>query len=93
MPISIPVNSEDLDHFFARERWVHHVEKLTPQNLIDSVALPDPETDDALAQLSELCIVYMKTVKGMIEESPTGFLRLIAQVGAYVPHYSIHPRC
>ncbi|KAJ7616243.1 hypothetical protein DFH06DRAFT_111760 [Mycena polygramma] len=79
-PISLPVNFEDLDVFFTREKWVQHVVGFTPVELEAASVLP-PETNAAPSQLVQAVRQYMQTIKEKIDAS-TGVMKLIAQVGS-----------
>jgi hypothetical protein len=78
LPISMPVNTQDLDQFFHRERWIEHLDGMTLEAVQDLTS-PDDESFD---QIKVLVVGYFGVVQKQIKRHAShDLLRKMAQVG------------
>ncbi|KAJ7120621.1 hypothetical protein C8R43DRAFT_1136784 [Mycena crocata] len=82
LPVSLPVNNQDLDQFFHREGWIEHLAGVTPQAINALVDLPDEKQHHWLPRLRDYIMKYLGIVQRYIKRHTShGLMRKMAQVG------------
>ncbi|KAJ7435402.1 hypothetical protein FB451DRAFT_1379456 [Mycena latifolia] len=82
LPVSLTVNTQDLDQFFQREGWIEHLAGMLPAEVNALVDLPKDKDNLYLKRLREYLLKYLEVIQGYIRKhSSHGLMRKMAQVG------------
>ncbi|KAJ7431377.1 hypothetical protein FB451DRAFT_1487870, partial [Mycena latifolia] len=82
LPVSLTVNTQDLDQFFQREGWIEHLAGMLPAEVNTLVDLPKDKDNLYLKRLREYLLKYLVVIQGHIHKhSSHGLMRKVAQVG------------
>jgi hypothetical protein len=76
-----PINDKDLGQFMHRERWMDHIEGMSPQTVAEACRTPQP-TDGYLHGLIALVEKYVENVQPLIRKHASfGIPKATAQIG------------
>ncbi|KAK6988387.1 hypothetical protein R3P38DRAFT_2481697, partial [Favolaschia claudopus] len=81
LPVSLPVNTQNLDQFFHREGWIEHLAGLTPVAINELTSVPKDNDHPYIQLLRDIIFGYLGEIGTYIKRhSSHGLMRRMAQV-------------